>query len=230
MTQAFFSFLKSLAHSPLYLATDVIEFFITVVRYYPNAWFRRADLRCLLPYLLRNPYRICQRYLRSLPDDRVQKIYGESFFTTLDTIAKAVNLSEKDVIYDLGCGRGRSVFWFHAMYKCRAVGVEIFPLFVTQARKIKKKLGMDGVEFIYGNLMDLDYDDATIIYFYGTAFTNEAVAKLMSRFNTLKAGTRVVSVSYPLPDYTDELAFELEQKIKGKYLWGYADIYIQRKL
>jgi SAM-dependent methyltransferase len=230
MSQALTSYAKALVSAPRYLATDVSEFFTTITRYYSNAQFRRADLRCLRAYLLRSPYNICQRYLRDLPDARVQKIYGETFFTTLDTIAKAVNLTENDVIYDLGCGRGRGVFWFNAMYKCRAIGVEIYPVFVTEARKIKKKLGIDGVDFIYANLMDIDYDDATVIYFYGTAFKDKAIASVVDRFKSLKPGTRVVSVSYALTAYTDSPVFELEQKIRGKFLWGEADIFIQRRL
>lgn len=107
MTQALFSQLKAFACSPLYLAIDVFEYLIAVARYYPNPQFRRADLRCLRAYFLRDPYAMYRRYLRDFPDDEVQKIYGESFFTTLDAIAKAVNLAEKDVVYDLGCGRGR---------------------------------------------------------------------------------------------------------------------------
>ncbi|MEN3297118.1 MAG: hypothetical protein V7642_6371 [Burkholderiales bacterium] len=230
MTNALVSYSKALLRAPLYLATDIIEFAATVKRYYPNTQFRRADLRCMSAYLLRSPYRICQRYLRDMPDDKVQKIYGETFFTTLETIARAVGLSEKDVIYDLGCGRGRGVFWFNAMYKCRAVGVEIHPGFVTEARRIKNKLGIDRVEFIYANLMDLDYDDATVVYFYGTAFSDTAIASIVDRFRKLKRGTRVVSVSYPLMPYTKGPLFELEQKIRGKFVWGETNIFIQRRL
>lgn len=230
MQTAFSDLLKALALYPAYLATDILEFLTTVRRYYPNAQFRRADLQCLWIYLMRNPDKICQRYLKKFPDNTVQKIYGETFFSTLETIAKALNLNGEDVIYDLGCGRGRSIFWFNAMYQCRAIGVEINPEFVIQARKIQKKVGVKEVEFIFANLMDVDYLDATVIYFYGTAFTDEAITRLVEHFRTLKSGTRIVSVSYPLNDYTNAPLFELQQTLKGKYLWGNADIYIQRKL
>jgi hypothetical protein len=115
------------------------------------------------------------------------------------------------------------------MYQCRAVGVDINPAFIIQARTIKRKLGIGGVEFELANPMDLDYRDATVIYLYGTAFTDEAIAKLIGRFAALKPGTRIVSVSYPLSNYTDAPLFELERRFRGKYLWGYADIYVQRR-
>src|SRR5437870_2849571 len=88
MMQTIFSLLQALAYYPRYLATEVFEFVVTVIRYYPNAQFRRADLLCLWAYLMRSPDKICQRYLRDFSNNRVQKIYGETFFTTLETIAK----------------------------------------------------------------------------------------------------------------------------------------------
>lgn len=229
MAPALMSYVKALAHAPRYLARDVIEFFNTMIRYYPNAQFRRADLRCMRAYLWRSPYKLCHRYLRNFPDARVQKIYGETFFSTLDTIARAVGLSDSDVVYDLGCGRGRAVFWFNAIYKCRAVGVELHPVFIAEARRIKNKLGIDGVEFIYANLMDIDYDDATVIYFYGTVFNREAISAAIERFKRVKRNTRIVSVSYALGDYTNAPLFEIEQKLRGRFLWGETDIYIQRR-
>lgn len=230
MAQTVFSLVKALAYYPVYLANDAREFLITVTRYYPNARFRRADLRCLWAYFMRNPDAICHRYLRNFPDDEVQKIYGETFFTTLDAIAKAVELSERDIVYDLGCGRGRGVFWLNAIHGCRAVGVEINPAFVIEARRIQKKAGIDGVEFILANLMDIDYEEATVIYLYGTAFSDEAIVRLVERFKGLKPGTRIVTVSYALTDYMEAPLFELEQRFKGKFLWGYANIYVQRRL
>lgn len=231
MAQTLSVFLKALMRVVYCLAFEVVELFRTAIHYYPNAQFRRADLRCHWAYLMRNsPYTSCERYLRNLPNDRVQKTYGETSFGTLDRIAAAVGLSENDVVYDLGCGRGRGVFWLNAFYKCRAVGVEIFPEFVMHARGIQKKLRLAGVEFVYANLMDLDYADATVIYLYGTAFADEAIAKLVDRFQTLKPGTRVVTVSYPLNDYCPVPLFRLENAFSAPYAWGVARVFVQRRL
>jgi SAM-dependent methyltransferase len=221
---------KAMAAYPRYLAAEIGEFFSTVSRYYSNPRFRRADFHCFLAYLMRDPDAICHRYLRNAADDEVQKIYGETFFTTLEKIADAVGLSESDVIYDLGCGRGRSVFWFHALRGCRAIGVDINPYFVIQARRIQRKADIEGVDFFLANVLDIDYDDATVIYLYGTAFSDAAIVKLVRRFASLATGTRVVSVSYPLNTYAETPMFELEKTIKGKFPWGETEIYIQRKL
>jgi SAM-dependent methyltransferase len=222
--------LKALAAYPRARVAEIGEFFTTVSRYYANARFRRAELHCFLAYLMRSPEAICHRFLRKADDDEVQKIYGETFFTTLEKIADAVGLSERDVVYDLGCGRGRGVFWFNALRGCRAIGVDLNQYFIIQARRIQRKADIDGVDFVIANILDMDYTDATVIYLYGTAFSDAAIVKLVRRFESLAKGARVVSVSYPLNGYAETPMFELEKTIKGRFPWGETEIYIQRRL
>lgn len=229
MLQIALSPFKALAAWPASLKAEIAEFCATVLRYYPNARFRRADLLCLHAYLTRSPEAICRRYLRDAPAHDVQRIYGETFLTTLEQVADAAGVTDQDVVYDLGCGRGRNVFWLNALRGCRAVGVDLNRYFIIQARRIQRKAEIEGVEFVLANVMDLDYDDATVIYLYGTAFSNRAIAKLVGRFESLKPGTRVISVSYPLNAYAHTPMFKLEKKITGAFPWGEADIYIQRK-
>ncbi len=222
--------LKSILFSPIYFIIDLLDYARSVYMFYPNKVFREADLRILFSYLILNPYAICKRYLKDFPEDQVQKVYGETFFSTLELIAKKIVLTKEDTIYDLGCGRGRTVFWFNAIYGCRAIGVEINPLFIHKARKISEKMALEGVEFKLANLMDLDYSNATHIYLYGSVFTEEAIAHIIENFKHLKPGTVVISVTFPLSDYTEENLFTLEQEFTARFLWGYTGIYVQRKI
>jgi SAM-dependent methyltransferase len=222
--------LKAVTAYPRARLAEIGEFFATARRYYGNASFRRAELHCYLAYLMRSPEAICHRFLRKADDDEVQKIYGETFFTTLEKIADAVGLSERDVVYDLGCGRGRGVFWFHALRGCRAIGVDLNQYFIIQARRIQRKADIEGVDFQIANILDIDYADATVVYLYGTAFSDAAIVKLVRRFASLAKGTRVASVSYPLNGYADTPLFELEKTITGRFPWGETEIYIQRRL
>ncbi|MEX0732005.1 MAG: class I SAM-dependent methyltransferase [Aquisalimonadaceae bacterium] len=210
--------------------TRLVEFIVAVICFYPNTRFLRVDMQLSLSYFALNPYRICENYLKDWSSYDVQKVYGETFLTTLASIGRAVNLSEKDVVYELGCGRGRCVFWFNAFYKCRTIGVDINPVFIDKARRIKSALKFDNVEFKLASIMDVRFDDATIIYLYGTAFEDHAVERLVERFSHLTPGTRVVSVSYPLTAYMKEPLFELEQELAARFLWGYTTVYVQRKL
>jgi precorrin-6B methylase 2 len=222
--------LKDLLAIPAHIARDIADSITTVIRYYPNSLFRRTDLRCLFGYWLINPYAICQRYLANFSESEVQKIYGETFFTTFELIANALKLNENDVIYDLGCGRGRGVFWLNAFYRCKAIGVELNPVFVRKALKIKHKLKIENVEFLQANMMDADFSDATVLYLYGTALTDAAIAKFIANLKRVKQGTKIVTVSYPLHHYAKAGEFEMMEQFQGQFLWGDTTIYIQRKL
>lgn len=230
MLQIALSPIKALAAWPACVGAEFADFCSTVLRYYPNASFRRADLHCLREYLGHSPEAICRRYLADAPPADVQRIYGETLLTTLEQIADAAAISEQDVVYDLGCGRGRNVFWLRTLRGCRAVGVDLNRYFIVQARRIQRKAEIKGVEFVLANVMDLDYEDATVIYLYGSAFSDRAIAKLVHRFASLKPGTRVISVSYPLNAYAHTPMFRLEKKMTGAFPWGEAEIYIQRKV
>ena len=224
------SYLKAVIFAPIYFIIDFMDYVQAVIKYYPNKNFRHADLRLLKSYLFHNPYAICKRYLQDFPNDQVQKVYGETYFSTLTEIAERAGLSEKDTFFDLGCGRGRSIFWFNTVIGGRAVGVEINPLFIHKARKIQNKMNLTGIEFKLANLMEVDYSDATCVYIYGSVFTEEAIYHIIEALKKLKPGTFVISVTYPLTDYTDENLFFLEQEFTARFLWGYTGIYIQRKL
>ena len=215
---------------PFYLLIEKYDYLRAVYKYYPNRRFRQADLRVLFSYLIINPYSLCRRYLENFPDDQVQKVYGETLFATLDTIAQKVKLSKEHTIYDLGCGRGRAVFWFHTLCGCRAIGVEINPMFVHKARKIRQKMGLDRMEFKYANFLEIDYSNASHIYLYGSALTEEAALNVIECFKQLKPGTLIISVTFLLTDFCDEKLFELEETFIGAFIWGKTPIYILRKL
>lgn len=222
--------IKGVLLFPVYMVINLFDYLRTVYKYYPNKIFREADLRIIFSYLLINPYTLCRRYLKNFPDDQVQKVYGETSFSTLETIAQKVKLSAEHTIYDLGCGRGRAVFWFHAVCGCRAIGVEINPIFVYKARKIRQKMDLNKMEFKYANLLDVDYSNATHIYLYGSALTEEAGLNIIEHFKGLKSGTIVISVTFQLNDFTDEKLFEEEEQFTASFIWGKTPIYILRKL
>ena len=187
-------------------------------------------MRCLFGYWLINPYAICPRYLVNFSENEVQKIYGETYFSTFEAIAVALKLNEHDVIYDLGCGRGRGVFWLNAFYHCRAIGVELNPVFVRKALKIKNKLKIENVEFVQANMMDVDFSNATVLYLYGTALSDAAIENFIVNLKRAKQGTKIVTVSYPLHHYAKAGEFEMIEQFQGQFLWGDTMIYIQRKL
>ncbi|NIM93021.1 MAG: SAM-dependent methyltransferase [Anaerolineales bacterium] len=103
-----------------------------------------------------------------------------------------------DVVYDLGCGDGRTIITAARTYGSRAVGIEIDPLRYLWCQFLISILGLrDQVKIIYGNFFTQDLSDADIITCYLLQDTNEKLEGKLKR--ELRPGARVVSNSFTFP-------------------------------
>lgn len=204
----------------------LVEFIRVVRRYYPNRQFRRLDWALALPYLFRGPYRISKNFLKAQGADDIH-VYGETPLTTLDQIARAAQLSADDVLYDLGCGPGRTSIWLHHFIGCRVIGVEIIPLFVKRAQRLIERYQLDNIEFRQADIKDIDYTDATTVYLYGTCFDADFLEPLINRLRKAKAGAKIITVSYELNEFTPAPYFTLIKQFPARYTWGEAQVFIQ---
>ncbi len=109
-------------------------------------------------------------------------------------------VSSSDVVYDLGSGDGRLLFAALNRGAGRAVGVELDPERVHEARKIAKKKGLqDRVTFLETDVMNVSLADASVILCY---LCSEASAALKPKFELeLKPETRVVMEIFGLPGW-----------------------------
>lgn len=202
-----------------------IEFFKVVFHYYSNLNFFKADLSLRLMYLFHNPFTLSKRFLLKKGEKDIYA-YGETPLTTLELIAKECQISAKDTVFELGSGRGRTCFWLNCFIGCRVVGIEYVPEFVERANRIKNKLGVNGVSFRLEDFLEADLRGATVIYLYGTCLEDHCIEKLAEKFASLPAGTKIITVSYPLKDYTEKPIFEVMRHFSAPYTWGEADIYL----
>ncbi len=225
-------FLKLLWLKLVVMQCNAVEYAKVVWCYYGNMNFRRWDLALQRSYFLQNPYRICHNYLKSIGAENPY-LYGETPLTSLEVIAKECDLKPEDVIFELGCGRGRGCFWLHAFYGSRVVGIEIVPAFVEKALQIKDRFGVKGVEFFQGDISEANYDSATVLYLYGTCFEDEFIKKLIATFNKLPKGTKFITVSYALTEYFTNQSkphFKVIKVFPVEFTWGTADVYLQEKI
>lgn len=184
-------------------------------RYYRKGRFFLTDRLIVSHFVWRNPYKIA-------------KGYGITPLTTLDHIACECRLLSKDIVYDLGCGTGRTVFWLASFIGCQAIGIDRVDTFIDHASKVKNTLHVHNAAFLKEDFLKADLSQATAIYLYGTTLDETAIQALIQRFLTLKPGTKIITVSYPLTDYSDQ--FEVKKQFKGSFPWGMADIYLNELL
>jgi 16S rRNA A1518/A1519 N6-dimethyltransferase RsmA/KsgA/DIM1 with predicted DNA glycosylase/AP lyase activity len=121
--------------------------------------------------------------------------------TSLSKVRKMLDLAEvgpNDVVYDLGCGDGRTIVTAAWRYGSRAVGIEIDPLRYLWCQMLITIMGLRGrVKVVYGNFFDQDLSGADVVTCYLLPNTNK---KLESKFmSELHPNTRVVSNDFKFP-------------------------------
>jgi len=204
----------------------LFDWIATAFRFYSNWNFLRCDFSILSAYLFQNPFRISRVALLEMGEKDIYT-YGETPLTTLDLIADQCEIAASDMVYELGCGRGRTVFWLGTWIGCHAVGIDRIPLFIEKAKRIKKRLALSHIEFFQGDILEFNLKKASVIYFYGTCSDDSFIKRLVDHFSSLKTGTRIITVSYPITDYSDD--FVLLKSFPGKFTWGSATVYLQIK-
>ena len=180
---------------------------------YPGFW--KIEKRFRSSYRFCNPYRVSRQYLEALGEEDVHK-YGEIPLLALDQIGKALDLGPDDHVVDMGCGRGRGVFFLNERFGCRATGVEQVPLFVKKARRIQPGLHVD---FRLENMLKTNLNGVSAVYLYGSCLDDREIQVLQRLFS--KQPLKLATVSFAFE------AFEVDQVIELDLPWGRAECFIQ---
>jgi hypothetical protein len=218
----------------LYFAVSIrvhrfLDYLQTVFRYYFNARFRKADRLLIAAYLFSNPYRISRQFLQRRGEREVYA-YGETPLTTLEWIATRCKISAADTVYELGMGRGRTCFWLRSFVGCRVVGIEYISTFVAKAQAVALKAQVEGIEFRCEDYLHSHLQGATVCYLYGSNLDEEVIRQLVQRLALLPSGTRFITVSFPLSDYTSEPLFQQVDQFPALFLWGTATVYLETRI
>lgn len=203
---------------------NIKEYGRVVLRYYTNAQFRRLDIALLRRYLLRNPFRISKNFLVEEGEEDVYT-YGETPLTTMAHIAKECSLNSGESVFELGCGRGRTCFWLASFIGCKVVGVEYIQDFIQIAQEVQQAAHLEVVEFCHADMLQISLERATVIYLYGTCYSDAFISRLISRFESLPKGAKVITVSYSLLEYGAK-HFALQRCFPAQFTWGVADVYL----
>ncbi len=201
------------------------ELIKTVIHYYGNWQFVKTDISLILMYLFHNPFSISKRFLMSRGEKEIYA-YGETPLTSMEIIAKEAKIGPNDHVFELGFGRGRTCFWLNSFCGCKVTGIEYIPEFVERANRIKNKLHLKGIEFLCEDMLDADYTEATVCYLFGTCLDDQAIERLVDKFSRLPSGTKIITVSYPLTDYTDRSVFEVMKRFTVPFAWGDTDVFL----
>lgn len=123
------------------------------------------------------------------------------WWTTKKDVARGmcrlVNISSKDILYELGSGNGTTLIVAAAEFGAKGIGIEIDPLRVWVSKfKIRQQHLEDKIKIKRKNFFDEDLSKATIIYAY---LVPKALERLRPKLlKELKKGTKIVSLNYEI--------------------------------
>ncbi|MBB4633211.1 SAM-dependent methyltransferase [Sphingosinicella soli] len=134
----------------------------------------------------------------------------------VDKMLEMADVKDGDVLYDLGSGDGRIPIAAAKRFKLRAVGIDIDPERIAEARANAKEAGVaDAVSFRQEDLFQADFSEATVVTLYLLDTLNE---KLMPRLlKELKPGTRIVSHAFRMGDWEPEQTADVDGR--SVYYW-----------
>jgi len=139
----------------------------------------------------------------------------------VERMLELAEVSERDVVLDIGCGDGRVCIAAARRHGARSVGVDIEPYWVELAAARAAEAGVSALTtFRAEDACETDLGAATVITLYlGRSSTQRMARVLRAR---AAPGARVVSHSFPVQGWEALRAEEVadgEGKLHRLYLW-----------
>jgi uncharacterized protein (TIGR03000 family) len=148
-------------------------------------------------------------------------IYVPTPQNVVDKMLQMAGVKKDDVVYDLGCGDGRIVVTAAKKYGCKAVGFDIDPDRIKEARENVRKAGVgDLVTIKQEDIFKQDLSKASVVTLY---LLPELNVRLIPQLEKLKPGSRIVSHDFPTKGIKPKQTFNMDSAEDGRehtiYLW-----------
>jgi SAM-dependent methyltransferase len=144
--------------------------------------------------------------------------------TPQDVVERMLELARvgsSDVIYDLGCGDGRTVVTAAKKYGARGVGVDIDPQRIAESQANARAAGVEHlVEFRLQDAMKVDVSPATVVTLYLLSSSNLKLRPILTK--QLRPGSRIVTHQFGMGDWTPEKVETFTDALGSSrtlYLW-----------
>lgn len=142
----------------------------------------------------------------------------------VEQMLSLAQVSEKDIVYDLGCGDGRIVVGA-AKLGARGIGIDIDPERISDSnRRAQRENVTQRVKFIRQDLFESDISEASVVTLYLLPSVNMKLRPKLLK--DLKPGARIVSFSFSMggwePDKISGLVlyWVVPANVSGQWKWN----------
>jgi predicted RNA methylase len=129
-------------------------------------------------------------------DKKPDVIFVPTPQNVVDKMLELAQLRKGDVLYDLGCGDGRIVVTAAKKYGVKAIGFDIDPQRIKEARENVASNGVGNlVEIRHADIFETDLKPANVVTLY---LLPELNVRLMPQLKQLRTGSRIVSHDFDM--------------------------------
>lgn len=129
-------------------------------------------------------------------DKKPDVIYVPTPQPVVDKMLELARVKRGELVYDLGCGDGRIVVTAAKRYGARAVGFDVDPDRVAEARENVQANGVEHLVTIeQKDIFTLDLSPANVVTLYLLPRLN---VRLIPQLDAMKSGSRVVSHDFDI--------------------------------
>jgi len=139
----------------------------------------------------------------------------------VDRMLEVAQVTNKDMVFDLGCGDGRIVITAAKKFGARGVGIDIDKDRISESRRNARDAGIASlVRFEQGDILNADVSTATVVTLYLVSSANLKLRPILT--TQLQPGARIVSHAFGMgdwqPDKVDRFA-DSRGDDRVIYLW-----------
>jgi SAM-dependent methyltransferase len=159
---------------------------------------------CSRPYVLTAILSVMVLTAQSAKPVRAPDVpYVPTTEQAVQAMLKLADVKKTDVVYDLGCGDGRIVIAAANKYGARAVGIDINPVRINEAKENARKAGVEKlVRFEENDLFQADIHEASVVTLFLLSDVNLKLRPRLLR--ELKPGSRIISNTFDMGDWKPE--------------------------
>ena len=139
----------------------------------------------------------------------------------VNRMLELAEVSENDIVYDIGSGDGRIVITAAEQYGSRGVGIDIDPQRIAESRANAERAGVSHlVEFIQQDALTVNVSDATVVTLYLLSSSNVKLRPILT--SQLETGARIVSHAFSMGNWEADHTERFEDAsgtTRTLYLW-----------
>jgi len=154
-------------------------------------------------------------------DKEPDVIYVPTPQDVVDMMLHLARVKKEDLVYDLGCGDGRVVVTAAKHYGCNAVGYDIDPDRIKEARANVKQNRVENLaRIVRKDIFTLDLSRANVVFLYLLPDLN---VQLIPQLEKLRPGSRIVSHEFDMEGVQPDAVLTMHSRDDDDehtvYLW-----------